>query len=64
MTDTPPEVAALATHYVSTYCMHAAELTDTEGAEALHRACRLSCKTCGEACRCSCGHPWAELEER
>jgi hypothetical protein len=30
-------------HYVSTYCIH-----DD------HEHCRLTCKTCGVGCRCSC----------
>lgn len=50
--DAAPEELALASHYVSTYCMHGA-----------HRSCRLRCKTCGEPCRCTCGHPWARNEE-
>lgn len=34
---------ALASHYVSTYCMH-----------DVHESCRLTCKFCTALCRCSC----------
>lgn len=34
---------ALASHYLSTYCIHEA-----------HDQCRLTCKTCDAPCRCSC----------
>ena len=30
-------------HYYSTYCIH-----------DLHNTCRLTCKTCGDRCRCDC----------
>lgn len=45
MTDEPGpgEVVVWRPHYFSSYCIH-----------ELHRLCRLTCKTCGQACRCPC----------
>lgn len=35
--------------YLSTACLH-----------ELHARCRLTCKFCGIACSCECGHPVLE----
>ena len=37
---------AIASHYISTACIH-----DN------HDGCRLECKTCAKPCRCSCHGP-------
>jgi hypothetical protein len=39
----PVLAMAQAAHYFSTYCLH-----DD------HEHCRLTCKTCGQSCRCPC----------
>lgn len=51
MADDPVE-AADAAHYVSTYCIH-----------SRHHDCRLTCKTCGAPCRCSCHQSECECGE-
>jgi hypothetical protein len=38
-----PRYLSKLSHYVSTYCLH-----DD------HAACRMTCKTCGQRCRCEC----------
>jgi hypothetical protein len=37
------EALAQVAHYYSTACLH-----------QLHDQCRLTCKTCGDPCRCAC----------